>query len=73
MMDPQCPHADCHCPPSGLHAPYCGPYCANAAEQESLPGEADPPGTCACDHGVCSDARRVDREGPTIVTSTGRA
>jgi len=66
-----CAHANCHCPRSSDDTPYCGPYCANDAENESLPGDADPEGTCACGHAACKQAS-PDPVGPETVTSTGR-
>ena len=49
----RCPNENCGCPRASGRVPYCSPYCANAAEGESLPGEADLPGACSCGHADC--------------------
>lgn len=69
--DPQhCRHEVCGCAvPRGRR--YCSPYCANAQEQESLPGEADLPGSCACSHAGCGE-HEPRRSTCETVTSTGR-
>lgn len=75
MSESCCPHADCACPPDAEHAPYCSLYCANAGGQESLPGEADPEGTCVCGHVHCREARqcvRIHGSVAEVVISTGR-
>lgn len=71
--DARCPHANCGCAPDPAHAPYCGRYCANAAEQETLPGEASPPGACACEHRACAEAQHPRRAGREPRISTGHS
>jgi hypothetical protein len=73
MDDPdRCAHENCGCPRPGDDLPYCGPYCANAAEGESLPGEAELEGACACGHEACQ-VETPGPEGPGTVTSVGSA
>ena len=66
-----CQHANCGCDPLD-DVVFCGTYCANAAG-ESLPGEADLEGTCACGHAACKSAEAPRPVGPQITTSVGRA
>lgn len=69
----RCPHAGCGCGPDPRHAPYCGAYCRNAAEGESLPGEASLPGACSCEHAACAEAREPRRAGRQPSVSTGHS
>jgi hypothetical protein len=71
-MSPEtCRHANCACPPSTEHLPYCGPYCANAGERASLPGDADPEGACACRHDACRAGQEPHPKGEPVRTATG--
>jgi len=68
----RCQHENCGCASSD-GGEYCGPYCANAGEGESLPGEADVSGSCACGHAACGlERERQPARGREVVTSTGR-
>lgn len=68
----RCPHEDCGCPRSSGQVPYCSPYCANAAENESLPGEADLEGACACGHAECRTETETGARTREIPISVGR-
>lgn len=65
-----CMHDGCRCARSRAGS-YCSPYCANVEEGESLPGEAELPGSCACGHAACE--AHPPKAGREIVTSTGRS
>jgi hypothetical protein len=67
----RCGHSNCGCPRACGESPYCGAYCANADKGESLPGEADFEGSCACGHDACR-SREPEAAGEEVVTSTGR-
>jgi hypothetical protein len=68
----RCGHASCGCPVEAGRT-WCSRYCANCAEQESLPGDADPEGACSCGHRACRAAQETTRVEDETTTSTGHA
>lgn len=66
-MSSRCPHQNCGCAPAPEHAPFCGPYCANASHDEPR-GEAV---ACACEHEACARSQETGRSRPGPDTSVG--